>query len=184
MTSFIKRVGSTLLALGLTLALFGAAVMPASALYNDQTRKYMPRQMPGQVVNYYRFTLNYNDPRINVAQLFGALPANAYVLSMDAYVTTAFNAGTTNVITIGATTAANEISASGTIAPATLGVQHLTTAAGLGLAVTGSNTYIVGATGGPIPPYVPLYVEYTQTGTAATAGQVTVVIAYVPNNDM
>ena len=180
------------LAAVLTLSLFTAALFsfvvgpiigPANALYNDQTRKYLPRIIPEQAVQYYRFTLNFNDPNISTGQVFGALGCNAYILTMDAYVTTAFNAGTTNVVTVGATSAsANEIIASGTITPGSTGVQHLTSAAGLGTAITSNATYQ--QNGGVVPCYVPLYAKYAQTGTAATAGAVTVIIAYVPNNDM
>lgn len=178
----LRRVTEVSIGLVLAASLLTAATLPAAALYNDQTRKPMARQAQEQVVNYIRFTVNWNDPSIATGVFLpAALPANAYVLSMDAYVTTAFNAGTTNVLTIGATTAANEISASGTIVPGTTGVQHLTSAAGLGLAVTGNSTYQLG--GGVVASYVPLYVKYTQTGTAATAGTATIVIAYVPAND-
>jgi hypothetical protein len=169
-----KLVHALLLA---TLAL-GAFSLPASALYNDQTRNFPARNCTNYSVCYQRVTINFNDPNIGTAQKFGALPANAYILAVDAYVSTAFNAGTTNVVTIGVTTSANEIVASG-ITAGTIGHYALTSAAGLGLAVTGNSTYIQGATSGTIPPFVYLYAKYAQTGTAATAGQVTVVIEYV-----
>lgn len=180
MLNFIRKK-----AIGFTATAFSLMAMvlvmgaPAYALNVDQNRIVSARVYPYQMVHYYRLTVNYNDPRISTGQLFGSLPKNAYILSIDADVTTAFNAVTTNVLTIGATSAnANEISASGTLAPGTLGIQHLTTAAGLGVAVTGNPTY-QNSNGD-----VGLYVKYTQTGTAATAGSVTIVIAYVPNNDM
>ena len=159
------------------LALAVACLGTAWALDVDQNKIVPYRQFDYQMVHYYRLTLNYNDPGVGTGQLFGGLPNNAYILSIDAYVTTAFNAGTTNPITIGVTkTPANEIVASG-ITNTAATVSHLTTAAGLGLAVTGnpSNQTSNG---------VPLYALYAPTGTAATAGQVTIVIAYVPNNDL
>lgn len=158
---------------------FGVVNAPAYALYNDQTRVFNPRLFSEQEIHFYRFTVNYNDPNIGTAQKFGSLPANAYILSIDAHVTTAFNAGTTNYLSIGVTTSANELVAqTGANASVTMNsatVQHLTAAAGLGLAVTGNGTY----TGSPVN----LYVKYAQSGTAATAGSVTVVIAYIPNMD-
>lgn len=169
-------------------ALFNFALGPAYALYNDQTKKYLPRYYNGQIVQYYRFTLNWNDPNISTGQVFGALGCNAYILSIDADVTTAFNAATTNSVSIGVTSAsANEIVAGGTssgtnIVAGSTGINHLTTAAGLGVIVTGNTSDQIN--NGPVPCYVPLYAKYAQTGTAATAGSVTVVIAYVPNNDM
>ncbi len=144
---------------------------PAFALQVDQTRIMNPRLLTEQAVNYYRLTINWNDQNIGAGQQFGALPAGAYILSIDAYVTTAFNAATTNVITIGTTKAsANEVVGSG-ITAGTPGVYHLTSAAGLGLAVTNG-----------VSPT--LFAKYAQTGTAATAGAVTIVIAFIPNNDM
>jgi hypothetical protein len=166
----------------LAFALLGAAVMPASALYVDQNRVPQAREFSTQQVHYLRFTFNYSDPAL---QAFSALPANSYILSIDADVTTAFNAGTTNVFTIGTTTTATEIVGSSgsnaVITAGTAGIYHVTAAAGLGVAVTGNTTY---QTYQGQYPQVPLYVKFAQTGTAATAGSVTVVIAYVPNNDL
>jgi hypothetical protein len=50
-------------------------------------------------------------------------------------------------------------------------VQHLTTAAGLGLAATSAAD-------------TTLYAKYAQTGVAGTTGSVTCVIEFVENNDM
>lgn len=163
----------------------------ASALSPDRTRNFVTRELNEQVVQTVRVTINYNDPLIGSGSpLNVALPANAYILSIDADVTTAFNAGTTNVVTLGATQAsANEILASG-ITAGTTGIYHLTSAAGLGVAVTGNPTYQT-VSGGSIRDCpgatscngVPIWAKYAQTGTAATAGSVTIVITYVPNLD-
>lgn len=148
---------------------------PAFAISNDQTRIFPARQLTQQAVNYYRITINWNDKNIGTGQQFGTLPANAYILSIDAYVNTAFNAGTTNVVTIGTTSAnSNEIVASG-ITAGTTGHYALTSAAGLGTAVSMGGTWL--------NTNMPLFAKYAQTGTAATAGSVVVVIAYLPNND-
>ncbi|MDR3487092.1 MAG: hypothetical protein P4M05_19570 [Bradyrhizobium sp.] len=161
------------------LLLFGVSSAPA--FWVDTQRTFAAREPHEQVVAYYRFTLNYNDQLQGSARQFGALPANAYILAIDADVTTAFNAGTTNPITIGATTtSANEIVASG-ITSGTPGIYHLTSAAGLGVAVTGNSTYYQALGGSSV---VPLYVLYKPTGTAATTGSVTVVIEYTVNNDL
>lgn len=134
-----------------------------------------PRLLNSQALAYYRLTINWNDPSISSSQYVAELPANSYIYAIDAYVTTAFNAGTTNVITVGTTSSShNELVASGVTA-GTPGVYHLTSAAGLGLAVTENGTWL--------GLNMPVYVNYTQTGTAATAGQVVVIIAYIPNND-
>lgn len=161
--------------LAVALALAGLMLGPVQALQVDQTRNFPARQLTEQAVNTYRITVNFNDQGITAGQQFGALPPGAYIYAIDAYVTTAFNAGTTNNVTLGTTKAnANEILATGingTTSIAT-GIYHLTSAAGLGMAVTNVAT--------PIP----LFVKYVPTGTAATTGQVVIVISYIPNNDM
>lgn len=153
-------------------ALLSAFAMTAAfALQQDQTRIFPQRQLTEQALNYYRLTINFNDQGIGAGQQFGALAANTYIFAIDAYVTVGFNAGSTNTITIGTTkTSANEIVASG-ITAATPGVYHLTSAAGLGLAVTSGTA-------------INLWAKYAQTGSAAGTGAVTIVIAFAPNNDM
>lgn len=134
-----------------------------------------PQQYNSREVEYRRITVNWNDPSIT-AQYVAELPPNSYILAIDADVITAFNAGTTNVVTVGTTSSShNEIVASG-ITAGTPGVYHLTSAAGLGLQVSGGSTWTT--------LNMPIYVSYTQTGTAATAGQAVIVITYLPNNDM
>jgi hypothetical protein len=141
-----------------------------------------------QNVCYVRVTFNFNDPNIKNGVWFATVPSNVYILAIDADVTTAFNAATTNVFTIGATkTSANEIMADCGTATACIsnstttiatGVSHLTTAAGLAVAVTSNSTYQTA-----INSAVPLYAKYTQTGTAATTGSVTFVITFAKNDD-
>lgn len=149
---------------------------PALALQVDQTRIMSKRFYNDYHPTYYRVTINYNDPNISTAQMFGALGQNSFIKAIDCHITTAFNASTTNVVTFGTSTAANEIVASGSgtagIAGGSTGIQHLTTAAGLGLAVTSAAD-------------VTLYAKYAQTGIApASAGSVTCVLEFVPNNDL
>ena len=155
----------------------------ASALVTDPNKSIPIRTCSfTQNVCYASVTVNFNDPRISSGVWFDTLPASAYILSIDAYVTTAFNAGTTNLLSIGATaTGTDFVATTGANASVTLastGVQHLSSAAGLGLAAT-ANTSLQTALGSGVP----LYIRYQQTGTAATAGVVTVVIEYTLNND-
>jgi hypothetical protein len=155
------------------LSLFAISV--AFALNTDQTRIFSKRDLGIQALHYYRLTINYNDPGISSGAAFGALGQNTYVNSIDCHVTTAFNASTTNTVTLGTSTAATQIvSASGanaSITAGTLGVYHLTAAPGVALNATSDADHT-------------LYAKYAQTGTAATAGAVTCVISYAPNNDM
>lgn len=151
------------------------AATTAFAISIDPTRTIQTRQELTQQVSYYRLTVNFNDANIAAGVKFGRLPAQSYILSVDAHVTTVFNAGTTNVLTLGTTQApANEIvdaaTANGSINEASATVQHLTAAPGLGLAATAAGEK-------------DLWVKYTQTGTAATTGSATIIIAFIPNND-
>jgi len=145
------------------------------ALNVDQTRTPVKRYLGIDAVHYYRVTINYNDANISTAQKFGALGANAFINRIECHVTTTFNAVSSNAVTFGTSTSANEIvAASGANASITLSsatYQDLSAAAGLGVQVT---------SGGDVT----LYAKYTQTGTAATQGSVTCVIEFIPNNDM
>jgi hypothetical protein len=153
------------------LLLTAFAITGAFALQVDQTRTMSKRDLFIQALHYYRLTINFNDTGISAAQAFGALGQNWYIHSIDCHVTTAFNASTTNVVTLGTTkTSANEIFGASDLNEASATVQHLTGAAGLGLGATSAAD-------------VTLWAKYAQTGTAATAGSVTCVIAYAPNND-
>jgi hypothetical protein len=173
----------------LACALAAVTLGSAYALNVDQKKIIPTRDVGTQVVQYCRVTVNYNDPNISTGQWFCTLPKNAYILSLDAQVTAAFNAATTNTLTFGATSAsANEIIADGGSGSTTnisnhtttigTGMFHLTAAAGIGLTVTSNATYQTALNGG-----VPIYAKYTQTGTAATTGAITLILAYVPNND-
>lgn len=159
-----------------SLAILGAIYLPAVALDVDQTRNIPARQPPGQQVNYYRITVNFNDPRISTAQKFGRLLQNTFISNVACHVTTAFNASTTNVFTVGTTLAsANELIDAATstksIDESSATYQQITSATSLGVAVTSAAD-------------VDLYAKYTQTGTAGTAGKVMCIIAFIPNNDM
>jgi hypothetical protein len=185
--------------LALSTAIVGAligALAPAYAITEDPQvyagTKIIPARncSEGQNVCYIRATINYNDSNISAGVWFASIPANAYVLSIDAYVSTAFNAASTNLLSIGATkTGTDFVATSGANASVTLGstgITHLTAAAGLATVATGNTSLQSGysSTGtGPVPAYVPIFARYTQTGTAATAGAVTIVITYAKNND-
>jgi len=168
--------------------LASSALSPVSAYTVDPGVQAGTKIIPerncqlGQEVCYARVTVNYNDSNIASGVWFATLPANAYILAIDAYVTTAFNAAGNNYLSIGATkTGTDFVATTGANASVTLGstgIYHLTAAAGLGLAATG-NTSLQTA----LNSAVPLYIRYQQTSTAATAGVVTVVITFAKNND-
>lgn len=123
------------------------------------------RQDPRQVLNTLKKTVNYNDPGIGTGVAFdNPLPQNAFIENVLVEVVVAFNAVTTNVLTVGTVGAAyNNIVAAADVNEALAGVYQATR--GLGRSLT--------AAGDVLP-----YAMYTQTGTAATAGQAIIVIFY------
>lgn len=119
------------------------------------------RQLHTQQVHYLRKRVNFNDSAISTGVVMGTLPAGAMIVSQNVRVNTAFNAATTNALNVG-------------------------TAAG------GTQLFTDVATAGARVPTIAnlsfasdqdIYVQYAQTGTAATAGQADIVIGFAPNND-
>lgn len=119
------------------------------------------RLLHTQQVHYFRKRVNWNDAAIGVGVQFGTMPAGGMIVTQNVRVNTAFNAGTTNALNVG-------------------------TAAG------GAQVFTDAATAGARQPAIAnlsfavdtdLYVQYAQTGGAATAGQADIVIGYAPNND-
>jgi len=96
----------------------------------------------------------------------GRVPAGSRLMPTQVHITTAFNAATTNVLTVGQNASANtDIVAAGELNEGATGA----TIVGTGCALTfASDTDI--------------YVRYTQTGTAATTGAATILIPYFPPN--
>jgi len=175
---FLKHLKAALLA-GVFAA---AAIAPSFALFTDPGVLTGQRIIPertceaGQEVCYIRATINWNDNSIGNGVWAFTLPANAYILAADLDVTTAFNAGTNNNLTIGATATGTDFLAATSMA--STGITHLTSAAGLGVAVTGNT-----AKQTAINSAVPVYIRYVQSGTAATAGVATIVLTFAKNND-
>lgn len=133
--------------------------------------KTTPRAYQHQMVHYLRKLVNYNDSGIASGVYMGTLPAGAVILPFASTiaVTTAFNAGTTNNLLVGKTAAGNDYVATADSAAGSAGVKTFALAT-----VT---------TGAYVSADQDVYVAYTQTGTAATAGVAYVVLAYAVNND-
>lgn len=120
------------------------------------------RQYHHQLMHYIRKRVNYNDAAIAAGVSFGTIPAGAMLTGQHVRVNTAFNAGTTNALNVGTTAG-------------------------------GTQLFTDAATAGARQPVIPnlsfavdtdLFVQYAQTGVAATAGQADIVIAYAANNDL
>ena len=128
------------------------------------------RQYHQQMVHYIRKEVNYNDAGIATGIKIGTLPAGAIIIGTDVHVQTVFNAGTTNVLTVGGNSPSyNDIVASGDVNEAATGLTK-------DISPTGSSLGVIAADR-------PVYAMYTQTGTAATTGKAQIIIKYIPNND-
>jgi hypothetical protein len=128
------------------------------------------RQDPRQVTNTLKMTVNFNDTGVGSGLKFShLLPNGAVITDVLVEVVTAFNAGTTNTLTVGtnAATYNNIMSAADGIGngSAALGTQVVLPTRGFGRSITNA---------ADIQPFV----MYTQTGAAATTGQAIVVIEY------
>lgn len=123
------------------------------------------RQDPRQVLNTLKKVFNYNDANIATGVPFdNYLPQNAFIENVLTEVVVAFNAGTTNVISVGTVgTAYSNIVGTADVTSGTAGVYPSTVGRGRSL-----------TSAGDVLPFV----KYVQTGTAATTGQGICVIFY------
>src|SRR5271155_667733 len=136
------------------------------------TKGDVARADPRQVVNTLKATVNFNDPNVANGNPFGGsngvggvfLPKGAFITSVLVQIVVAFNAGTTNVLTVGTNASSyNNIVQSGDVTATSIAVTPVTRA--LGALITAAADVL------------PL-VTYTQTGGAATPGQAIIVISF------
>lgn len=124
------------------------------------------RQDPRQVANTLKKTVNFNDVGIAAGVAFdNPLPKGAFITNVLCEIVTAFNAVTTNVLTVGTvnTPPYNNIINAADVNEAVTGVYQVTRGYGRALAAAAD---------------VNVVAQYTQTGTAATTGQAVIVIEY------
>lgn len=97
-----------------------------------------------------------------------AIPAGAFIIEASVHVTEAFDAGTTNVLTVGTNSAAfTDIVVAADVDESSATVQRID---GPGVLSDSAD----------LTPFV----KFTETGTAATAGKATVVLQYaIPDLD-
>jgi hypothetical protein len=127
-----------------------------------------PRELPFQAVHYMRKRVNYSDVGISTGIKIGTLPKDANILRTTVKVRTAFNAATTNVLTVGQNSSSyNDIVAAGDVDESAAEAQLVMRGADLDLSAS----------------EVDVYAKYTQSGTAATAGVADIMIEFIPNND-
>ncbi len=130
--------------------------------------KVAPRSTVTQQVPYFRASVAFNTVNIGSDGMvpLGTLPAGAIVTHAIVKVTTAFNAATTNVLTVGTLASVDAVLAAADIDETVVQTTVTFAAAGYSVAVD-----------------TPLFIKYAQTGTAATAGAATIILFFVPNND-
>ena len=118
------------------------------------------------VVAYISKTIDYHTPNVSTADSVqvGTLPSGATILGCLVNVTTAFNAATTNVVIVGTAADDDLYVAAGDVAEGSTGA-----------------TLVSRAMGNKPTADTPVYVQYDQTGTAATAGSADIVLFYAPS---
>jgi hypothetical protein len=123
------------------------------------------RNDPRQVVNTLKKTVNYNDAGISSGVAFdNSLPLGAFISLCMVEIVTAFNAGSTNALTVGTNSSSyNDIVAAGDVDETATGVTAV--GRGWGRSLCASAEKVVKA-------------MYAQTGGAATTGEAVVLIEY------
>jgi hypothetical protein len=127
-----------------------------------------PRELPWPAVAYISRRIAFNTPGIASPQTVevGSLPGGAIVIGAWARVHTVFNAATTNVVIVGTDTGSEFFDA------ATAG-SSITESSATMQASAAAVGYVV-PDGGAV-----VYVNYTQTGGAATTGAATIIVMYI-----
>jgi hypothetical protein len=114
--------------------------------------------------------VQFSDAGLAAGIKIGRLPARSYIIVIDWHVFTAFNSGTSDTFQIGSTPGANDVLAATTVHAS--GVTHHISAAGLGVAATPT-----------FSQDVDLWLKWTGGGAAPSAGEVIVVVAFIPDRD-
>jgi hypothetical protein len=123
------------------------------------------RDIAYDVVQYLKTDVAYNTSGIGSSDTvkLGVIPAGAQIINCAVAVKTAFNAATTNVLTVGTSSGSNaDVVGASDVTEGSIGGANVAT--GQTLSFTSDTT---------------IYVKYTQSGTAATAGAATIVLSYV-----
>lgn len=124
------------------------------------------RRYHNQQVHYLTKSVTYSDSGIDVGgtvKFNASLPKNAFVTNTSVKVKTAFNAATTNVLTVGTNpNTTNDIVAAADV----------NEASAIGFNIAGPGVLSTTAD-------LDVYVKFAQTGTAATAGAADIVVTYV-----
>jgi hypothetical protein len=117
------------------------------------------------VKHFLRKRVAFDTANVANGLSMGWLPAGAVITAVEALVTEAFNAGTTNVVKVG--TRADD--------------DAYLAAADLNETATGLTRYVGKAA--RMAADTEVVVAFTQTGAAATAGEAEVIVEFVPDTD-
>lgn len=126
------------------------------------------RQLPTQQVHYIRKDIAHDTPGMEVADtvVVGVLPPGAYVVDTVYTITEAWNSGTSNTLIVGTAddddeflTAIDAKATAGTSARVTTGLGYESSAGDV------------------------VYAKITTVGAAPTAGEATIAIMYLADND-
>ena len=112
-------------------------------------------------------TVGFSTPLISTADtiVVGRLPTGAQIISCIVRITTAFNTTTTNVLTVGTSAGSNaDVISDADLSEGVVGTTVGTR--GCDLTFTADTS---------------IYVKYTQSGTAATAGSAVITLLYAPD---
>lgn len=134
-----------------------------------QSPKAHPEDVGLQVIG--PFVVNFDTANIGstLGVQFGTLPAGSVVARTNAFVTTVFNAATTNVLVVGVAADDDALMTAATSAAGTAGAKVQN-----GPAATLTT---------PTAADVALFAKYTQSGSAATTGRAVVFVEYYPAAD-
>lgn len=124
---------------------------------------------------FLRGTVVYNQANVATGVYIGSIPSGARISLVRMWVETAQNAGTTNTLSVGTQA---DVNGSAPQTPATAQTQ-LVSAQAAGTAVYA--TALPPIAGTIAATDLAVYVSLAQTGTAATAGTVTVAVEYIVN---
>ena len=125
------------------------------------------RQLEVQATHDLRRDIAFNTPGVAAGLLIGTVPAGAKITRVTVFVDEAFNAASTNVLVAGTTALGTNLVAAGDVTEGTANAYSPTDAANQ-------------ARGLKFAADTDLFVSYTQTGTAATTGQATIIVEFVP----
>jgi hypothetical protein len=122
-----------------------------------------------QKAHFIRRRIQFSDTLFNTGAKIGRIPARSFIQQVSIHKVTAFNSATSDNITLGSNATGVDILASTAITGT--GFVNLSAAAGLGMAVTSETDVFL------------RWVASTGSTQPTSAGDVTVLIVFSPDND-